>query len=96
MFCREFAIDYDFFFVCRSTSKSSSNGSHLQTSRRRGVEDPLAEEGEDPYPVPPGASYIERKCPAWNEERVVEELASLTLDGEAASRASPEPAPHPE
>ncbi len=35
-------------------------------------------------------------CRGAGEGRVAAELASLTLAGEAASRASPEPAPHPE
>ena len=34
----------------------------------------MAEEEENPYPVAPGASYIESKFPPWNVGRVVDEL----------------------
>ena len=34
----------------------------------------MAEEEENPYPVAPGASYIESKFPPWNVDRVVDEL----------------------
>ena len=45
----------------------------------------MAEEEENPYPVAPGASYIESKFPPWNVDRVVDELGSLTLDGKPAA-----------
>ena len=47
----------------------------------------MAEEEENPYPVAPGASYIESKFPPWNVERVVDELGELKLDGKPAARA---------
>ena len=42
----------------------------------------MAEEEENPYPVAPGASYIESKFPPWNVDRVVDEAVALTVDAD--------------
>lgn len=62
VFCREFAIDYDIFFFCRSTSKSSSNGSH-QTSPAPRRRRPHGGGGRGPVSGPAGGLLHRTQVP---------------------------------